>query len=297
MLEQKSMMDTLWYGITPILEKCGFTPVWQDGASRKESAVYTRGDSSVMDFKSEESRVRYVYNDNRVHFLIADKDAPLADDSAFKRDATYLMELDEYDERDIKSLINEITEYLTETYLSDNGKVSKKAPATVSRSAAKSGALSYDPVTLATKLSGMYPELKAAINENIAEYGEFLCEDFFVNHGTPCVMNTIKQGDPQKLKRLFNILGEVYEDGTNEVQGLICVTVLGPIKNDPVLIQRIMPYLTDTMLEPVLMVSERLQKSSSANLRLENPPAYKPKKQKTPGLLSQLMGGGGGLQQ
>ena len=54
-----------------------------------------------------------------------------------------------------------------------------------------------------------------------------------------------------------------------------------------------MPYLTDTMLEPVLSVNERLSKSKSARMRLANPPAYKPKKQKkSGGLLSQLMGGG-----
>ncbi len=297
MLEQKTMMDMLWNGIAPVLEKCGFTPERQEGASKKESAVYVRGDSSVMDFVGADSRLRYVFNDNRIHFLVAPLDAASTDDSAFKRDATYLMMLDEYDENDVKSLVNEITDYLSETYLRNDSKSSKKAPATVSRAAAKSGALSYDPVTLATKIAGVFPELKAKINENIAEYGEFLCEDFFVNYGTPRVMEVIKQNDAQKMKRLFNILGEVYEDGTNEVQSLICVTVLGPIEDDPELIQRVMPYLTDTMLEPVLSVSERLKKSKSAKLRLENPPAYKPKKQKSPGFLSQLMGGGQGLQQ
>ena len=62
---------------------------------------------------------------------------------------------------------------------------------------------------------------------------------------------------------------------------------------------RRMPYLTDTMLEPVLAANERLAKSSSARLRLQNPPKYKPKKQKRPGLLQSLMGGGqpGGIQQ
>lgn len=297
MLEQKTMMDTLWSGVVPVLEKCGFAPEWQEGASRKDSAVYARGESSVMDFVGTDSRLRFVYNDNRIHFLIAPIDAETADDSAFKRDTTYLMVLNEYDEKDVKSLINEITDYLSETYLRKDSRASKKAPATVSRAAAKSGALSYDSITLATKIAGIFPELKPIINGNIATYGEFLCEDFFVNYGTPRVMEIIKQNDVQKMKRLFNILGEVYEDGTNEVQSLICVTVLGPIENDPELVQRIMPYLTDTMLEPVLSVSECLKKSRTARLRLENPPAYKPKKQKSPGFLSQLMGGGAGLQQ
>lgn len=282
MLEQKTMMDTLWSGVVPVLEKCGFAPEWQEGASRKDSAVYARGESSVMDFVGTDSRLRFVYNDNRIHFLIAPLDAETADDSAFKRDTTYLMVLNEYDEKDVKSLINEITDYLSETYLRKDSRASKKAPATVSRAAAKSGALSYDPITLATKIAGIFPELKPIINGNIATYGEFLCEDFFVNYGTPRVMEIIKQNDVQKMKRLFNILGEVYEDGTNEVQSLICVTVLGPIENDPELVQRIMPYLTDTMLEPVLSVSECLKRAGRQGFVLKIRPHINRKSRNPP---------------
>ncbi len=292
MLEQKVMMETLCAGITPTLEKCGFTAERQPGVGAKESPVYARGASSVIDYKGNDIRIRFVYNDNRVHYLTAAPDANLSDDSAFKIDTTYLMMLEEYDDRDVKSLINEINEYLTESYVGENKKTSKKAPATVSRSAAKSGALCYDPVTLATKIAGIYPELKNEISKNIDTYGEFLCEDFFVNYGTPLILKAIKANDTQKLKRIFNVLCEVYEDGTNEVQSLICVTILGPVQDDPELIQRIMPYLSDTMLEPVLSVSERLKKSKSARLRLENPPEYKPKKQKKPGLMQQMMSGG-----
>ena len=46
-----------------------------------------------MDFVGTDSRLRFVYNDNRIHFLIAPLDAETADDSAFKRDTTYLMVL------------------------------------------------------------------------------------------------------------------------------------------------------------------------------------------------------------
>ena len=99
--------------------------------------------------------------------------------------------LDEYTERDIKSIASEVNEYMTETFV-----VKKKAVvkannvSTVSRSAAKSGALSYDPITFATKLSGIYPELKDKINENIEAYGEFLCEEFFVSHGNKFIEQT-----------------------------------------------------------------------------------------------------------
>lgn len=289
MLEQKKMMEMLFAGISPVMEKCGFSPVKNSGAF-----VYSREESTVMDFAGEKGVARFVFSGNRIHLLFGEAGAETADDSALNLDSTYLFILEEYGERDLKSLSNEISEYMSDIYLNKNkGTVKTKAPVTVSKAAAKSGALAYDPITLATKLSGMFPELKNAITDNIEEYGEFLCEDFFTKHANSLIMSTIRENNPQRMRRLFNILGEVYEDGTNEVQSLIAVTVLGEINNDPIIIQRIMPYLTDTMLEPVTAVNEKLAKSKSARLRLENPPKYKPpKKKKKSGLFSQMASGG-----
>ena len=300
-MTQQQMMEALYAGIEPAMTSCGFTAERKEGTPRGAAPVYERETASVIDFKSEKGRARFVFNQDRVHLLFGALDAELSDDSTFNLDTTYLFVLDEYGEKDLKSLINEISEYMTDTYLvKKKENVKMKAPATVSKAAARSGAMAYDPITLASKLAGMFPDLKDEIKNNINTYGEFLCEDFFVNHGNRYVMDVIRSNNPQQMKKLFNILGEVYEDGTNEVQSLIAVTMLGGINNDPHVIQQIMPYLTDTMLEPVLAANERLAKSKSARLRLENPPKYKPKKQKRPGLLQSLMGGGqpgGSLQQ
>ena len=300
MLEQKTVMDGLYGGIVDQMRACGFEPQFPADAPRGGTAVYERGASSVMDFAGEKGRLRLVFSGDRIHMLSGESDVSLDDDSAFNLDSTYLFVLAEYDERDLKSLINEINEYLQETYAKKKKIVSKnKGPQTVSKAAAKSGALAYDPVTLASKLCAMFPELKEDLKANMDTYGEFLCEDFFVNHANACVMQTIRENNPQKMKKLFNIFSEIYEDGTNEVQSLIAVTVLGPINNDPGIIQRIIPYLSDTMLEPVLAANKRLAKSKSAQLRLAHPPAYKPKKKKkSGGFLQNLIGGGTpGLQQ
>ncbi|MBQ6065633.1 MAG: hypothetical protein IJK89_02320 [Clostridia bacterium] len=300
-MTQQQMMEMLYAGIEPAMTQCGFTADRPEGLPKGAAPVYERESQSVIDFKSEKGRARFVFNKDRVHLLFGALDAELSDDSAFTLDTTYLFVLEEYGEKDLRSLVNEISEYMTDTYLVKKKDIVKtKAPATVSKAAARSGAMAYDPITLATKFAGMFPELKDEIKININTYGEFLCEDFFVNHADKYIMDVIRSNNPQQMKKVFNILGEVYEDGTNEVQSLIAVTILGEIKNDPVIIQRIMPYLTDTMLEPVLAANERLAKSKSSQLRLQNPPKYKPKKQKKPGFLSQLMGGGqpgGGLQQ
>lgn len=278
---------------------CGFAPAYKEGMRKNTAPIYERGEASVMDFSGDKGISRLVFSEDRIHLLFAEKDAPTEDDSAFTRDTTYLFVLEEYTDRDAKSISAEINEYMSETFIiKQKTPIKPKNIATVSRSAAKSGALSYDPITLATKLSGIFPELKDEIARNIENYGEFLCEDFFVNYGNAPIERTIRENNPQKMKRLFNIISEIYEDGTNEVQSLICVTCLGFIENDPEIIQRIMPYLPDSMLEPVLAVSKRLKKSRAAKMRLQNPPKYKPPKQKKKGgLLSQMMAGGSMPQQ
>ena len=302
-MEKEAALSTLYTNILPAITECGFAPQLPEGTPRGGSAVYARGEGYAADFAGDKGRLRLVYNDNRLHLLSGPADVDLSDDSAFNLDSTFLLVPDEYDERDLRSLSNELSEYLTDTYAKKTQITSrKKNVQTVSKAAARSGALAYDPITLASKIAAMFPYLaylKDEIKRNVDEYGEFLCEDFFVNHANPEIMSVIRENNPQKMKKLFNILGEIYEDGTNEVQSLIAVTVLGQLKNDPELIQRIIPYLTDTMLEPVLAANKRLGKSKSANLRLENPPKYKPKKKKEKrgGLLSQLMGGGGGIGQ
>lgn len=271
MLERNSAITSVYNAITPVMKNCGFNYCTEN----------TRNESVVYDFEGEKGILRLVFSTDRLHLLSGPKDVDRSDDSAFNLDSTFLFVPDEYEERDLKSLINEINEYLTETYAKKAQIVSKKKNIqTVSRAAAKSGSLSYDPITLATKLAGMFPELKEEIKNNLEAYDEFLPEDFFVRHANSSVLQVIKENNPQRMKKLFGILGDIYEDGTNEVQSLIAVTVLGQIEDDPILIQNIIPYLTDTMLEPVLAANKRLKKSRSSRMRLENPPKYKPKKQK-----------------
>ena len=279
-MEQIQVLQMLSSGIAADMKKCGFVG----------SEPYMRDTAAVLDYEGEKQRARFVFNDDRIHLLFGEKDISLSDDSSFKLDTTYLFGLSEYGEKDVKSLGTEICDYMTDMYVSKTRAVAKtKAPQTVSKAAARSGALSYDPITLASRLAGMFPDTKDAIKANVDENGEFLCEEFFCDVMNPKVLAVIKENNSQKMKKLFNILSEVYEDGTNEVQSLIAVTVLGQINYEPELIQRIMPYLSDTMLEPVLSVNKRLAKSKSSRLRLENPPKYKPKKQKK-SLLSGLMG-------
>ena len=139
-----------------------------------------------------------------------------------------------YNEKDAKSLGNEINDEISGIFKARKqvnlDKV--KMPKAVSRTKAKNGVISYDCDSLANRFGALYPEFKEDIKKNIVKYGEFLPETFFTEIGTPKVIDVIKNGNSADQKRLFKMLNEVYEDGTNEVQDVIGVTILGAMQND-----------------------------------------------------------------
>ena len=200
-----------------------------------------------------------------------------------------LFDLEEYNEKDAKSYANEVADELSRMF-----KVKKKVdldkvkmPKAVSRTKAKNGIISYDADSLANRFGVLYPDMKDLIKQNIADYGEFLPETFFTEHGTARVMQVIENGSKDERKKLFKMLNEVYEDGTNEVQDIIGVTILGEMKNDAKLMAVADEYMSEYMSGPVHEVNKLTKKNSSLTRKLKNPPAYKPKKQKKP-MMSEL---------
>ena len=193
-----------------------------------------------------------------------------------------LFELNSYDERDAKSLANEISDELGTLFNNkkdvDLDKI--KMPKAVSRAKAKSGAISYDTDSLANRFGALYPEFKDSIKLNIKQYGEFLPETFFNQEGTAKVLDVIANGTEAEQKKLFKMLNEVYEDGTNEVQDIIGVTILGAMKNDPKLMEVADKYMSDYMSGPIHEINKITQKNNRFTKKLLNPPAYKPKKKK-----------------
>lgn len=195
-----------------------------------------------------------------------------------------------YNEKDVKSLSNEIRDELTSLFMARK-KVNLdkvKMPKAVSRTKAKNGIISYDIDSLANRFGTLYPDMKDAVKENIAKYGEFLPETFFTEIGTERVMDVIANGGEVEVKKLFKMLNEVYEDGTNEVQDIIGVTILGEMKNDPKLMEVADKYMSEYMSGPVHEINKITSKKNKLTKLLKNPPPYKPKKKKT-NVMSSLM--------
>ncbi|MBR3868946.1 MAG: hypothetical protein IKM66_06480 [Clostridia bacterium] len=283
MIELTTVFDSIFSELKPVTEKLGFKADIPTNTEKGATPVFTRDASYFLAFSGEKGKIRILFNDNKIRLLTGEKDAASEDDSDYTLIASYLMILDEYDNRDLKSVINELVENINESFTPKQiakRQQNVKAQATVSRAAVKNGSLFYDPATLAVRLATLYPELKDLYRMHLEKYDEFLCEDFFINNVNPRVYETLKENNPQKLKKLFSIINEIYADGTNEVQDVIIVTMLASYDLDGGMHQTVLDNLSDLVVEDFIKVYNILKSSKSARLRLENPPKYKPKKQK-----------------
>ena len=284
----RSVLD----GIGQELTKLGFAAYKDENgefiteAEGKTVAKYT-GEKGVLSVSYEEGKV----------LLFAGDDAEMPEETPNKLSVSLMDE--NADSRDVKYIVNELTDTLESKFskktVAPKKAAQQKATQTVSKAAVKHGSF-YDPNTLASKLCLVFPELRPAYKENLAQYGEFLAEKFFDEYGTEKVIGAIKANDPQTMKKMFQILNEIYEDGTSEVQDVIAVTILGALNNDQILLARCVDYMSATMAPPVIEVNKLLAKSKKSRQLLKNPPAYKPKKQKKPGLFAEAMAQGGGMQ-
>ena len=147
----------------------------------------------------------------------------------------------------------------------------------------------YDLNTLGSRFVVIYPELKEVYRANVTKYGEFLADDFFLNYGNAKVRETIQRNDPTQMKKLFNMFNEIYNDGTNQTQSVIVVTILGSLYDDEQLLANCVDYMGDMTLS--VIETNKLLRKSSVRAKLEHPPLYKPKKQKKP-FMNTLMNGG-----
>ncbi|MDE6471329.1 MAG: hypothetical protein K2L19_09970 [Eubacterium sp.] len=239
-------------------------------------------DESCISFSGEKGIYRIVYDSN-TSIMAFECAYENSDDAEFKTLSRSLFDTASYNERDAKSLANEIEDEISSLFNArkkvDLEKV--KMPKAVSRTKAKSGIVSYDTDSLANRFGTLFPEMKEFIKANIVQYGEFLPETFFIEYGSQKVIDIIASGSDADCKKLFKMLNEVYEDGTNEVQDIIGVTILGEMKNDPKLMATADKYMSDYMSGPVHEINKITGKNNKLTKKLKNPPAYKPKKKKS----------------
>ena len=291
MLELNNALELIIKGIGDKTTEYGFRPEYPDGVFPPALPVEEVNGKSIIMYRSERGRIRLEYENGKLGLFCAKEKQEDTPDDDMPRASLSLLDLETFNEKDIKYICQEYNETFEKLFSHKPAHSGKKAPTPVSRSQAKSGVLSYDANTLGSRFTTVYPELREQYKANLENYGEFLAEDFFTKYGNAAVVETIRENDPAKMKKLFKLLNDIYEDGTNDTQSIVAVTILGcSLADNPELVDVAKEHFSDTMKEPVCEIINYLQKSKSARMRLENPPLYKPKKEKKKGMMASMLG-------
>ena len=294
MIDIKEALDKIYAAIEPTMKQAGMSVVRPEGVGKDESPV-TKGDNGVgyrLDFKGEAGAVALKHFDNKLTFEISttvDDDGNFSD---YTKVSESLLDPESCDDKDIRSVSGEVSDTVMAKFCKPTSSPKVKAPKTVSKAAARSGSVYYDANTLASRLTAsLYSQHRAEYNENIKKYGEFLAEDFFAHGCAQSVMETIRRNDPTEMRKLFNLLNDIYPDATNETQSIIAVTLLGELGEDQVMLANCCDYMCDDLMGPVIKVNKYLSsaRGKRAKAKLKNPPVYKPKRQKRPGLMARMM--------
>ena len=294
MIDISEALQTLSDSLQDAVKSAGFSLYYPQDASRGSLPVVTERDTQYISYAGDGGTLRVEFAGNAVGLYYAEAAPDVAQKGDFTRLSLSLFEPESAEVRDVEYIAEEFIDTLGTKFAGGKKPQVKKMPNTVSKTQVRNGAF-YDLPTFGNRFTALFPQTRAAFKANIDAYGEFLPEDFFQNYGVPVVLDVIRENDPAKMKKLFNLLNDMYENGVNDVQSLIVVTILGSLENDETLLARCVDYMEGELCVNVIGVNKFLASSAgkSAKMRLQNPPRYKPKKEKKPGLLSNLMGGAG----
>ncbi len=285
------VLNDIYRNMSETVADCGFAPVIPAETEKGALPAVENSGRITIEYKGENKAIKVEYFNNKITLFGAKKEGEILP-SDFSSLSVALLEAETANEKDARFVANEFGETLVESFGTRTQKPTKsKLPQPVSKAAAKSGMVTYDANTLANRFTAIYPELREEYKANCEKYGVFLPEDFFVNHGNAVVHATIRENNPTKMKKLFNLLNDIYEDGNNDVQSIIAVTILGSMENDQEMLAACVDYMSDDMTAPVINVNKFLASGSGkgAKMKLANPPQYRPSKSNKKGMMSNLV--------
>ncbi len=110
----------------------------------------------------------------------------------------------------------------------------------------KSSSKTNDINALAQQMLAVFPKYKDAYKEHVAEYGEFLYINFFANTVVLDIRQALDEGSKKPLKKIFDVLCNVYVEGDRTTQNAIAVTIItGAISDSKERFETAISYIGD----------------------------------------------------
>lgn len=211
-------------------------------------------------------------------------------------------ETEDWDIKDTKSAANEVSESVASffgtavVYETQENKANAKANTKSSKGKAqmtpeienfiaqgqkkkakRESTITYEPENLANRMENIFPAIKGSIDKNIEKYEMFLPEEYFRENVTDKIIEAIKLEDKPILKKVFNAFNIFYDEGGNDVQSLIVVSILGiALSKEDGLVEKCENYMSETLYDALIPVIKYLKTGAGKRklADLENPKPY-----------------------
>ena len=114
---------------------------------------------------------------------------------------------------------------------------------------AKGGESNADPLFFYNRLVGIFPDLRGEITEERSWYGMVRGVTFAKEHVLPKIESLLSAGRPEQIKRLCDILGDMYAAGDMDVRSIITIVLLNGIHDPETVEQKMVPQFRKELQE------------------------------------------------
>ncbi len=113
----------------------------------------------------------------------------------------------------------------------------------------KSDESNADPLFFYNRLVGVFPELREELVEERSWYGEVRGVTFAREHVLPRMESLVSSARPEQIKKLCDILGDMYVAGDMDVRSIITIVLLNGIRDEAAVEQKMVPQFRKELQE------------------------------------------------
>ncbi|WP_242967208.1 DUF7674 family protein [Anaeromassilibacillus sp. Marseille-P3371] len=113
----------------------------------------------------------------------------------------------------------------------------------------KGGENNADPLFFFNRLVGIFPELREEITEERSWYGMVRGVTFAREHVLPKIETFLNSARPEQMKRLCDVLGDMYVAGDMDVRSIITIVLLNGIHDPEIVEQKMVPQFRKELQE------------------------------------------------
>lgn len=181
-------------------------------------------------FSNEKKLFRIEYDEKKQTYMLQVADPVEAGDPIFKTASSWLFD-DSQTAKDAEAVSIDFVEELRRQL--GIAPVRKKRYGDVSLPTKADAGDTPNVLVLCQKTLAIFPQFKDEYKAHVEQYGEFLCIDFFSKTLVPKLHELLQQNNKKQLKKVLEMLSQMFVEGDRMVGNVIVVTILcGAIGTD-----------------------------------------------------------------